>query len=116
MVPRWDELHCKLGHNTTWRSQPLAHHQPLGNLIIAAAILTTGNTFGKIRDFADACNMQLISRNVFNTMQKEKLYPVIQEAWDNDKKKSLQELKRHPTIVLAADARCDSPGHNAKYG
>jgi len=110
------EIECNGGHKLTWRSQPIIHHQPLGNLIIAAAILMTGNTFGKINDFANASNMQLISRSVFQRMQREHLYPVIQEAWQKEKQKTLIEIKSHPHIVLAGDARCDSPGHNAKYG
>ena len=105
-----------MGHHYTWRSQPIKHRQPVGNLLIAAAILMTGNTFAKVNAFAQACNLHLISRSVFTRLQKQYLLPVIQEAWKKERSDVIAEVRRHPHIALAGDARCDSPGNNAKFG
>ena len=105
---------CHAGHKYTWRSQPVQHRQPVGNLLISAAILTTGNTFAKIKAFADSLNLQLFSHTLYNKIQKEKLLPVIQEDWE--KEKAVEEVKSLGPVVLAGDGRCDTPGHCAKYG
>ena len=45
------------GQVYTWHSQPYQHDMPLGNLLIAAALLITGSTFAKISAFAAALNL-----------------------------------------------------------
>ena len=39
---------CHQGHEYRWHSQPYQHDMPLGNLLIAAALLITGCTLAKI--------------------------------------------------------------------
>ena len=53
---------CHQGHECMWHSQPYQHDIPLGNLLIAAALLITGCTFAKISAFAAALNLQLFSK------------------------------------------------------
>ena len=91
-------------------------NQPVGNLLISAAILATGGTLGKISNFAEALNLQFLSKTTFNNIQSQDLLPPIQEAWEEEKGKVMDEVKQLGDVVLAGDARCDSPGHMAKYG
>ena len=42
------KIACHQGHEYTWHSQPYQNDMPLGNLLIAAALLITGCTFSKI--------------------------------------------------------------------
>ena len=39
------ELVCQSGCKMTWESQPVVKRKPLGNLLLAASILFTGNNF-----------------------------------------------------------------------
>lgn len=44
--------------------------------------------------------------------------PVIQEEWQKEKDRALAKVKSQAgdSIVVSGDGRCDSLGHNAKYG
>ena len=55
---------------------------------------------------------------MFDRYQKEVLVPVVQEAWNLEWKGTALGLgvKGGSSVTLAGDARCDTPGHNAKYG
>jgi hypothetical protein len=108
-------ISCHEGHEYVWESQPTISQKPLGNALISAAILTTGNTYGKISDFANAMNLKIISSTVYDEYQKKTVIPVIQETWSEERGKLVEEFKEK-SLVLAGDARCDSPGHGAKYG
>ena len=110
------KIACHQGHEYTWHSQPYQNDMPLGNLLIAAALLITGCTFAKISAFAAALNLQLFSKTVFNWIQRTNLLPVIQETWENERRKAVAAVKRLGSVVLGGDARCDTPGHNAKFG
>ena len=112
---------CHKGCSYTWTNQPnFLPHLPALNLIIAAAIVMTGNTFTKIKAFADAMNLACISSTTFLAHQKNTLIPVIQEQWLQNRSKIIEQIKDQQLpdeqLILAGDARCDSPGHNAKYG
>lgn len=64
------ELTCHSGHTTCWDSQPVVKKKPLGNLLMAASILFTGNTFAAISRFASCFNLQFFSESVYyNTQQ-----------------------------------------------
>ena len=54
-------VRCHAGHSYTWRSQPYQHDQPLGNIMMAAAILVTGCTYAKISAFAGVLQLQFFS-------------------------------------------------------
>lgn len=110
------QIECLGKHKYIWHSQPIIHRQPLGNLIFAAGILLTGNTYSRISAIANAVKLKFFSKSVFNRIQREKLFPVIQEAWLKERQSVVDELQSHPDLVLAGDGRCDSPGHCAKYG
>ncbi|ELT87456.1 hypothetical protein CAPTEDRAFT_113107 [Capitella teleta] len=106
-------LHCHNGCTVRWNSQPKVDREPLGNILIAAAILFTGLTFKRMSDWAAALKLKFISQT---SIQKSILWPVVGEAW-REQKRAIREMKaRRGAIMLGGDVRCDSPGHNALYG
>lgn len=52
------QLTCHSGHMINWDSQPVVKRKPLGNLLLAASILFTGNTFPAINRLASCLNLQ----------------------------------------------------------
>ena len=110
------EMICLDGHITYWDSQPIIKRKPVGNLLLAASILFTGNTFAGVSRLASCLNSQFISESVFYDTQQRFLFPVLNQAWANEQQMVRQELSNKSVIHLNGDGRCDSPGHNAKYG
>jgi len=74
------ELTCHTGHTTYWDSQPVVKKKLLGNLLMAASILFTGNTFASISRFASCFNLQFFSESVYYNTQQKYLIPVVREA------------------------------------
>ena len=109
-------VRCHAGHSYTWRSQPYQHDQPLGNIMMAAAILITGCTYAKISAFAAVLQLQFFSKSLFHRIQRLNVLPVVQETWLRERERVVALLRPLGRIVLGGDARCDSPGHTAKYG
>ena len=67
-----------------WNSQPLINAMPAGNLILSAATLFSGNTFACINSFESFCNIiLLISKTIFFDIQKQYLWPPVNNAWKN---------------------------------
>ena len=110
------EMTCLDGHITHWDSQPIIKRKPVGNLLLAASILFTGNTFASVSRLASCLNLQFISESVFYDTQQWFLFPVLKQAWKNEQQMVRQELVNKSAINLSGDGRCDSPGHSAKYG
>lgn len=110
------ELTCHSGHTTYWDSQPVVKRKPLGNLLMAASILFTGNTFAAISRLASCFNLQFFSESVFYDTQKKYLIPVVNEAWEAESRRQIDKLTGKAVVNLDGDGRCDSPGHCAKYG
>ena len=110
------EMICLDGHITHCDSQPIIKRKPVGNLLLAASILFTGNTFASVSCLASCLNLQFISESVFYDTQQRFLFPVLNQAWKNEQEIVRQELVNKGAINLNGDGRCDSPGHSAKYG
>ena len=109
------ELTCHGGHVTYWDSPPNIKRRPVGNLLLAASILFTGNIFARMSRLASCLNLQFISKSVFYDTQQRFLLPILNEAWENEQQMLRQELEVKDAINLNGDGRSDSPGHNAKY-
>ena len=110
------KMECIEGHDNTWKSQPMVQGVPVGNILLAAAILFTGLTYARIAAFAAALKLAIFSKSTFYHIQKSKLFPVVQEAWKEQQDFVIADLQAHDKLILAGDGRCDSPGHSAKYG
>jgi hypothetical protein len=110
-------IRCHEGHELTWNSQPKANRQPLGNVLIAASTLFNGLTHTRLAEWAKAMNLLFIGKDTYNKLQKDVLFPTVQEAWKAEKKRAISVIKKQKGgATLAGDCRCDSPGHSAKYG
>ena len=107
---------CHSGHTEQWESQPVVKKKPLGNLLLAASILFTGNTFASISRLASCLNLQFFSESVFYDTQLKYLFPVINKAWEDESRNQIDKLSSKEVVNLDGDGRCDSPGHCAKYG
>ena len=74
---------CLDGHITYWDSQPIMKRKPVGNLLLAASILFTGNTFAGVRRLASSLTLQFISECIFYDTQQRFLFQVLNQAWEN---------------------------------
>ena len=106
---------CKAGHTEPWFSQPFTKGMAAGNLICSGGILFTGNHFAGVSAVMSACNIRFFEKGNFYYIQRKYLWPVVNNHYLIQQKEALQSL-RGQHLVLAGDGRCDSPGHNAKYG
>ncbi|KAJ8048791.1 THAP domain-containing protein 1 [Holothuria leucospilota] len=106
---------CSEGHEVKkWESQPRIGKAAVGNLIGAAAILFTGNTFKGISQLFHLMNLQFIQETLHYDVQRNFLLPVVNQFYI-DHKKSIASKFTGKDLWLSGDGRCDSPGYNAKY-
>ena len=61
---------CVEGHQTQWRSQPVIGTMVLGNLLVAASILFTGNTSTRIKELCDVLFLSIAKMPWFLNIQK----------------------------------------------
>lgn len=107
---------CLNSHVKVWNSQPIINNIPVGNMLICSSILFTGSTYTHINNFASSLGIKFISKSVFYKQQDKYLFPVINNEWKNESTAVISQLSNQPIVKLNGDGRCDSPGHNAKYG
>jgi len=72
---------CCNNHSFTWHSQPIVNNVPLGNLVIAAGTLYTGNTYTTVSEIAQACGMRIFSESTFYHIQRKWLFPTIKSMY-----------------------------------
>ena len=106
---------CAAGCTNTWSSQPTLNKMAAGNLLLSAAVLFSGNTYTRLHDIADHLNMPIVGETQFYNIQKQYLFPVVNETWLSMQTAVLDGLSTVDRIVMSGDGRCDSPGHCAKY-
>ena len=86
-----------------------------GNLLLSPSIFLSGSTYTKVASLADILNLKFFSEKTFYNIQDRYLFPVINEFWLKEQNSLFSELSGRD-LWLSGDGRCDSPGHNAKYG
>ncbi|KAL1457360.1 hypothetical protein MTO96_027682 [Rhipicephalus appendiculatus] len=102
--------HC--ANEAAWQSQPFAGAKPAENGLLAAALLFTGCSVAKTLRFLKAMNVQGISRHTYFRYQTCYLVP----AHYKEQQAGLVSSVAGVEVDLTGNARCDSPGHSAKYG
>ncbi|XP_046863220.1 uncharacterized protein LOC124456963 [Xenia sp. Carnegie-2017] len=108
---------CHKNHIFKWKSQPMLHNKPAGNVLIPAATIFIGSTYEPLKQFANALNLGFVNKDQFYNMQDEIVFPVINSTYRKQQKTIIEKYtKADIPIDLCGDGRCDSPGHNAKYG
>ena len=86
------ELVCQSGCKMTWESQPVVKRKPLGNLLLAASILFTGNNFASISSLVSCFNLQFFSESVVYDTQRKYLFPMVNEAWEAESQRQVDRL------------------------
>ena len=108
---------CKHGHRKLWCSQPTQGNMPQGNLQLVAAILFSGCSPVKVLKCFRHFNILTIGYRTFNIIQRSYLVPAVFHVWRTEQEHLFHLIRQSgEKIILGGDARCDSPGHNAKYG
>ena len=102
------------GHDFCWSSQPTLGRMPIGNLLISASILFSGQTWTHVSSFAGFLGLEFISNTTFAEHQSGYLFPVVHKSWEFEKQALLSSLEGKE-LRLGGDGRCDSPGYSAKY-
>ena len=65
-------LMCVEVHQIQWRSQPVIGTMVLGNLLVVASILFTGNTSTRIKEFCDVLFLSIAKMPSFPKIQKNR--------------------------------------------
>lgn len=108
---------CDCGEIFTWESQPLIGSMPVGNLVMSAAILISGNSISQNLLMFNHANIACFSERTFHNIQQCYLVPAVERVWKAHQDSLFGSIRRDNTPVIAGgDARCCSPGHTAKYG
>lgn len=84
------------------------------NMMLASAVLFSGNNYGKIKNLFDLLNLHIITQTSYNFIQKLYCVPAVSNYWDEMKKVMISTFKPYSELCLCGDARNDSPGHSAK--
>ncbi|KAF3837440.1 hypothetical protein F7725_004904, partial [Dissostichus mawsoni] len=66
---------CAAGCNYTWSSQPTLNRMGVGNLLLSAAILFSGNTYARMQDISDYLKLPILCKSQFYALQKRYLFP-----------------------------------------
>jgi len=109
------EAKCSNGHRRIWQSQSCHGTLPWGNMLCAAGTLFTGSNPARVFSFFKHIGMSYISLRTYYYLQKLYLIPAVNCVWTSEQKSLLASF-RGKHIDVGGDARCDSPGHCAKYG
>ena len=110
LVVNWK---CSAGHfGGRWAAQSTCSNLCVGNLLLASAIVLSGNSFTKIGFLFKVLNLKYFLKNLFNQYQNLLIAPVI-DKYLEDMKEELWEERAGKDVVLSGDGRNDSPGHCA---
>lgn len=101
-----DQL-CPEGHSSTWESQPTHDIMPLGNLMIASAILVSGGSATQVLNMFVIIGIPTITTQTYNLLQSSYIVPAVRRVWCRKQAHLLSNIKG--TICLGGDRRCDSP-------
>ena len=105
------ETKCCNGHSRIWQSQPCDGTLPWGNMLCVAGTLFTGSNPARVTSFF----VSYMSMRTYIYIQKLYLIPAVNHVWEGEQQSLLAEL-HGKAVDVGGDARCDSPGHSAKYG
>ena len=84
---------CIVEHSCLWSSEPQLENMAAGNLAIAAGILFTGNTYGRVSDFCNLLHLALLWKTQFYRLQKRILFPVINKHYELSKTSIVSHMK-----------------------
>ena len=88
------ELNCEDGHISLWRSQLRTSNHYEGNIVLAASILFSANTFSKIKKYFESACVSFISHTSYYNLQKDYLFGVANEAWVSEEKEVVSKISQ----------------------
>lgn len=99
-----------------WESQPKTNTMPLGNLIMAGAVLFSGSSASKFITLCRHASLQMFSIGTYMNIQSLYLVPTIEDVWQCQQCDLFSTARATgEPLRLGGDGRCCSPGHTAKY-
>ncbi|XP_044126020.1 uncharacterized protein LOC122920518 [Bufo gargarizans] len=109
------EVRCRSGHTSLlWESQPRHGYQPMGNVLLSAAVLFSGSSFLKSQHMFKLLNLKSIDKSTYYKTQSMYLFPTINHHWKEEQKAVIQSVQERP-LCLAGDQQLDNPGFSARY-
>ena len=84
------------------------------NLTLSAAILYSGNTFGRIREMMQIAKISFLGQTLYYKIQKQILCLFVNQVYNNNHTKIVLRLKSNKVELLEV-GRFDSSGYSAKY-
>ncbi|XP_044126121.1 uncharacterized protein LOC122920577 isoform X1 [Bufo gargarizans] len=109
------EVRCRSGHTSLlWESQPRHGYQPMGNVLLSAAVLFSGSSFLKSQHMFKLLNLKSIDKSTYSKTQSMYLFPTINHHWKEEQKAVIQSVQERP-LCLAGDQQLDNPGFSARY-
>ena len=104
---------CPLGHAFRFCSSHEVNGLYANNLQAAAAIVLSGNNFGKISRMAQFLGLAFPSKATFFRFQSLYIFPAVEEWWSWMRSELIKEFVGMD-VVVGGDGQCDSPGFSAK--
>lgn len=101
----------------SWRSQPLIFGKyPAGNMLLSFGVLMAGASISKVLLVMRHMGLCAYSARTFFEHQKNFLFPIILNYWEQYRASLVAKLKNASNVVWSGDGRFDLMGHSAKYG
>ncbi|XP_014669579.1 PREDICTED: uncharacterized protein LOC106810658 [Priapulus caudatus] len=108
---------CSSNHYFSWHSQPLINKTAAGNVLLAGAILVSGESFTLVKSMCDAFGLVIFGASTYYDVQNKWLFPAVNKHWQDERDSVLRTLQSQPQpLTILGDGQCDSPGFSAKYG
>ncbi|XP_062500796.1 uncharacterized protein LOC134178034 [Corticium candelabrum] len=113
------QWHCRNRHEGSWSSSKRCKGRKsypffTNDLLFASSIVLSGNQFAKIELMCRFLGLKFQSQSTFYRIQRLYICPSVFELWSETRETNLADIANCP-VVLAGDARNDSPGFSAKY-
>ena len=105
--------HCK--STWEWCSQPKIRGYAVGDILLSAAILFSGNLPSKSLRLFKSISIACQSTRSFFRHQNNHIHYVVTKLWNSQQQELLQGVTEEG-LLIGGDGRCDSMGHSAKYG
>ena len=106
-------ISCQVGHVFRFCSSHEVNQMYVNNIQVAAAVLLSGNNFGKVKRLAESMNLAFVSKSSYFRIQRVYLLPAVDEWWGWMRGQLMDEF-RGQEVVCSGDGQCDSPGFSAK--
>lgn len=83
-----------------WCSQPLLNRgMHAGDLLASAALLFSGNNFGKLALFSQLLKLHFVSSSAYHRIQRFYLVPAVDKAWKIEQDSLIQSLRGKDIMV-----------------